>query len=222
MIYRYPRYGELFDAWLAAGKNASRARRVFESRRHSATCRCSRNWHGSMKSFWRTTKTFPAWFASGRDFTRGRAADARTQADRGHRAKCCRSTATSPPADRSKSPPRLSTIRSCRCSAIRNIAEVAHPYVPLPPRFPLSAGCPASVADRARVHGQPHRHCIRSAFGHRKDRSPMKSFISPPKRDSSGPQPTTAFSAARCSRAPCQSSHSIVPIYGSRATIRCT
>ena len=29
LIYRYPRYGELFDAWLAADQNAERARRSF-------------------------------------------------------------------------------------------------------------------------------------------------------------------------------------------------
>jgi len=31
MIYRYPRYGELYDAWLAADRNAGRALRVFTS-----------------------------------------------------------------------------------------------------------------------------------------------------------------------------------------------
>jgi alpha-amylase/alpha-mannosidase (GH57 family) len=29
MIYRYPRYGELFDLWQSSGRNAKRARRVF-------------------------------------------------------------------------------------------------------------------------------------------------------------------------------------------------
>jgi alpha-amylase/alpha-mannosidase (GH57 family) len=29
LIYRYPRYGELFDAWLSSGRNARRARRLF-------------------------------------------------------------------------------------------------------------------------------------------------------------------------------------------------
>ena len=31
MIYRYPRYGELYEAWLAADRNAARALRVFTS-----------------------------------------------------------------------------------------------------------------------------------------------------------------------------------------------
>jgi len=32
MIYRYKRYGELFDAWLASGKSLTRDRRVFDNR----------------------------------------------------------------------------------------------------------------------------------------------------------------------------------------------
>lgn len=32
MIYRYPRYGELFDAWQATGRNFPRATRTFDSR----------------------------------------------------------------------------------------------------------------------------------------------------------------------------------------------
>ena len=31
MIYRYPRYGELFDLWLASGKNTSRAKRLLNT-----------------------------------------------------------------------------------------------------------------------------------------------------------------------------------------------
>src|SRR6266576_1716256 len=29
MIYRYPRYGELYDAWLASGQNVERGRHAF-------------------------------------------------------------------------------------------------------------------------------------------------------------------------------------------------
>ena len=52
MIYRYPRYAELYDAWRELPAAQSRARpRRFDSPGASAICRCSRNWPGSTRSF---------------------------------------------------------------------------------------------------------------------------------------------------------------------------
>ena len=66
MIYRYPRYGELFDA-RRAQKNR-RAQRC-SARRSCATCRCGRSSPGSTRSFRRTTRRFASWIGAGRNFT---------------------------------------------------------------------------------------------------------------------------------------------------------
>ena len=67
MIYRYPRYGELFDAWQRAEGLADRA--ACSARRSFATCRCGRSSPGSTRSFRSTIPEVRDWVERGRNFT---------------------------------------------------------------------------------------------------------------------------------------------------------
>ena len=59
MIYRYPRYGELY-AWSSAT-----AAEPFFARRTCATCRCSPNWPGSTRISWRAIPRLQGLVAQG-------------------------------------------------------------------------------------------------------------------------------------------------------------
>ena len=92
------------------------------------------------------------WIARGRNFT---LADQRRMGEK-QREIIGQGAAGIPEAGRapgrSRSRPRRTTTRSCRCSAIRNIAGVSHPGVPLPPRFRYPQDARLQLAHGARVH----------------------------------------------------------------------
>ena len=112
-------------------------------------------------------------------------------------ARCCRSTRSWPPPGRSKSPPRPTTIPFCRCCAIPISPRVAHPGVPLPPRFRYPEDARRQLAHGARVLRSSISAWRRSGCGPRKARFPTRSSPSPPSWASSGPPPIAACSTAR-------------------------
>ncbi len=150
MIYRYPRYGELFEA-REAQQDVRRARRL-RRRRISAICRCSRSSPGSTKNFRSTIPKCARWIEKGRDYSLddqalmgakqreivGQVIPA-YQAAGGHRP------------DRNFDHAR-STIRSCRCSAIPISPVCRIPHVPLPPRSRYPGGRAHAVANGARLY----------------------------------------------------------------------
>jgi alpha-amylase/alpha-mannosidase (GH57 family) len=139
MIYRYPRYGELFDQWLSTGKNASRARRVMNRQAFRDLQVLSQlAWFD--EEFLERDKDISGLVRKGRDFT----VDEQQMLGRkqievtGKVIPVYRDFAARKQIEVSTTPfyhPILPLI----CDS--QIAEVAHPYVPLPTpyRYPQDA-----------------------------------------------------------------------------------
>ena len=143
MIYRYPRYGELFDAWQAQ-KNSGGASRC-SARRIFATCRCGRSSPGSTRSSRRTTPRCASGSSAGRNFT---PADQRRMGEKqreivGQVLPEYRKLAATGQIEISTTP-YYHPILPLLCDS--NIAGVAHPGVPLPPRFRYPADARRQLA----------------------------------------------------------------------------
>ena len=133
MIYRYPRYGELYDAWQRA-ESVRRARRC-SARRICATCRCGRSSPGSTRSFRQHDPEVRELDRAGPQLHRWPI--------RPHGRKAARDRGPGAAGVSRSWPPRgqieISTtpfyhpILPLLCDS--NIAGVSHPGVPLPPRF---------------------------------------------------------------------------------------
>ena len=133
LIYRYPRYGELFDAWLAAGHNFARARRSFDSRAFRDLQVLSQlAWFD--EEYQLNDPAIRALARKGRDYT---AEDQRQLAGKqtdavGNVMPVYREFSARGQIEISTTPfyhPILPLI----CDS--SVAEVSHPYVPLPTRF---------------------------------------------------------------------------------------
>lgn len=133
MIYRYPRYGELYDAWMASGRNFARARRTLDGRAFRDLQVLSQlAWFD--EEYLTHDAAVRALVAKGRGFSvEDQRLLGRKQLD---------AIANVIPAYkrfRDKGQIEISTtpfyhpILPLLCDS--NIAEVAHPYVPLPSRF---------------------------------------------------------------------------------------
>ena len=195
MIYRYPRYGELYDAWQAQKQSGSRA--SVRRRRISAICRCGRSLPGSTRSSRRRTPEVREWVARGRNFTPGRPARAWARSSARSWARCCRSTGSWRRTGQIEisTTPYYHPILPLLCDS--NIASVAHPSVPLPPRFRYPERCPHAARAGARVHCARSSARRRWACGRRKARSPTRFSPSPRSWASNGPPPIAACSTAR-------------------------
>ena len=102
-----------------AGAEAIRRAATVRRRRNSATCRCGRSSPGSTRSSRPTTPRCASGSQRGRNFTPGRPAPHGREAARDRGPGAAGIPASWPPPARSRSPPRLTTIPSCRCCAIR-------------------------------------------------------------------------------------------------------
>ena len=151
MIYRYPRYGELYDAWQAQQDSGCAQRcsapqdfrdlqmlvaaRLVRRRVSGARPGSSRAGSQRGRNF-----TLDDQALHGRKAARDRGAgDAGIPQAGRHRA-------------RSKSPPRRSIIPFCRWCAIPISPAMSHPDVPLPPRFRYPQDARAQLAHGARIH----------------------------------------------------------------------
>jgi alpha-amylase/alpha-mannosidase (GH57 family) len=133
MIYRYPRYGELYDLWLSSGQNVSRARRIFNAS-------AMRDLQVLSQLAW-----FDEEYHDRDDFIRALGAKGRAYTNEDQRLlgrkqievignviPVYRDFAASGQIEISTTP-FYHPILPLLCDT--QIAEVAHPYVPLPPRF---------------------------------------------------------------------------------------
>ncbi len=133
MIYRYKRYGDLFDAWLSSGKTWARARRVFDTRAFRDLQVLSQlAWFD--EEFLASDKLVNSLAAKGRDYT---LEDQRLLGQKqtevvGKVLPVYREFADKGQIELSTTP-FYHPILPLLCDT--NIAEIAHPYVPLPPRF---------------------------------------------------------------------------------------
>ena len=201
MIYRYPRYGELFEHG-SPQREAPGARGVFAPRT-SAICRCSRSSPGSTKSSRRDDAEVTRLIAQGprllarRPGADGRASSARSWRQRAARLPQVRRARPDRDLDHAVLPSRF-----CRCFAI--------PISP-PSRIPACRCRRASAIPRmrasncrcAREYIEQHvrRRAGRAvAFGRLGLRRSAARW--PRSRASSGPPPTTACSAAPAAAMP--------------------
>ena len=114
MIYRYPRYGELYDAWQA--QKILRAAAMFGPQEIRDLQMWSQlAWFD--EEFQERTRRSAMDSARPRLHPR-RPARGWAKSSAKSSATCCRSTASSPLPDRSRFRPRRITIPSCRCCAI--------------------------------------------------------------------------------------------------------
>ena len=157
MIYRYPRYGEIYDAWRAQkGRNHEppllRRAGISRSAGALATGLVRRGVPGAR------CRTCAALIAKGRNFSLGDQAlmgakqrEILRQGDSGLPA---------PGRDRARSkfPPRRSIIRFCRCVCDSDIAGVSHPGRAAAAALPLSRRMPRRQLQLAREY-------IEAAFG---------------------------------------------------------
>ncbi len=151
MIYRYPRYGELFDAWQSSGRTWARARRVFDAAAFRDLQVLSQlAWFD--EEFLTKDPVIAALVRKGRKFT---AEDQRTLGRKqidviGKVIPVYREFASRGQIELSTTP-YYHPILPLLCDS--NIAEVAHPYVALPPRFQYPQDA-AEQLERARVYMQ--------------------------------------------------------------------
>ena len=133
MIYRYPRYGELFDAWRASGRDFKRARRIF-------TPQAYRDLQVLSQIAWFDEDLLRDDPAARRLAAKGRGFSLEDQAEIGRIQ--IEYLATVIPAYRElaatgqieiSTTPFYHPILPLLCDS--SIAEVAHPHVPLPTRF---------------------------------------------------------------------------------------
>src|SRR4051794_11024095 len=133
LIYRYPRYGELFDAWQSSGRTWTRARRLFDVPAFRDLQVLSQlAWFD--EEFLTKDPVVANLARKGRKFTQE---DQRTLGRKqieviGKVIPVYREFAASGQIELSTTP-YYHPILPLLCDS--NIAEVAHPYVPLPPRF---------------------------------------------------------------------------------------
>lgn len=133
MIYRYPRYGELYDAWQAAGRTFARARRTFDSRAFRDLQVLSQlAWFD--EEYHAHDSLIQALVNKGRDFTlEDQRLLGRKQTEAvGKVLPVYREFASRGQIEISTTP-FYHPILPLLCDT--NIAEVSHPYVPLPTRF---------------------------------------------------------------------------------------
>jgi alpha-amylase/alpha-mannosidase (GH57 family) len=133
MIYRYPRYGEIFDQWLATGRNEQRARRLMNKQAFRDLQVLSQlAWFD--EEFLANDKEIAGLVRKGRDFT----VDEQNMLGRkqtevvGKVIPVYREFAGRGQIEVSTTP-FYHPILPLLCDS--QIAEVAHPYVPLPSRF---------------------------------------------------------------------------------------
>ena len=221
MIYRYPRYGELYELWQASGRNvAARAAHVQRAgvarsagavaarlvRRGVPRARSRRFARSSPRA---ATYTLEDQRLLGRKQIEV-IGNVHSRLPRVRRARA-----------RSRSRRRRSITRSCRCCAIRKIAEVSHPYVPLPPRFRYPQDARDQLETAREYMTAEHRRQPRGLWPSEGSVSD-EALRSPPRPASSGPRPTTACSAARSNHDAGPSSRPTGLICGSRTAARCT
>ncbi|MBM3747358.1 MAG: glycoside hydrolase [Acidobacteria bacterium] len=149
MIYRYPRYGELYDAWRAADRNPQRARLLFGTQAvRDLQVLSQLAWFD--EEYLARDAEVRELAAQGRDFTLGdQQAMARKQREilgavlPVHREFLERGQIEI------STTPFYHPILPLLCDS--NIAEVAHPYVPLPSRFRYPADARLQL-ERARIY----------------------------------------------------------------------
>jgi alpha-amylase/alpha-mannosidase (GH57 family) len=133
MIYRYPRYGEIFDQWLATGRNEQRARRLMNKQAFRDLQVLSQlAWFD--EEFLANDKDVAGLVRKGRDFTvdeQHMLGRKQTEAI-GKVIPVYREFAGRGQIEVSTTP-FYHPILPLLCDS--QIAEVAHPYVPLPSRF---------------------------------------------------------------------------------------
>jgi hypothetical protein len=130
MIYRYPRYGELFDAWQSQKNSGARA---LSARRISAICRCGRSSPGSTRiSGARPRSARMGARAGAISRSPTSAAWAQAARNRGPGAAGVPQAGGTGQIEISTTP-YYHPILPLLCDS--NIASVSHPNVPLPPRF---------------------------------------------------------------------------------------
>ena len=137
MIYRYPRYGEIYDDWQLTGRNVARAARMFDAAKF-------RDLQVLSQLAW-----FDEEYHDKDDFIRGLVKKARNFSLEDQRllgTYQARAAANVIPAYRAaaargqievSTTPFYHPILPLLCDT--QIAETAHPYVPLPPRFQYPA-----------------------------------------------------------------------------------
>lgn len=133
MIYRYPRYGELYEAWMASGKNLARAQRYFDAAGlRDLQVLSQLAWFD--EEFLEKDADIRALVAKVRGFTR----DDQLLIGRKEVEVCGKVLPVYTEFARRgqieiSTTPFYHPILPLLCDS--NIAEVAHPYVPLPSRF---------------------------------------------------------------------------------------
>jgi len=195
MIHRYPRYGELFDAWQAQKKSGSW--RLFGAQ----GIRDLQMWSQLAwfdEEFQASDPEVREWIARERNFT---LADQRRMGEKQREivGKCCRSTRNWRAPARSKSPPRPITTPSCRCCAIPTSPAWRTPTFRCPSDSAIQATPACNWRGRASTaHGCSQQR--RWACGRRKARSPTRFSRSPRSWALSGPPPIAACSTGRWGR----------------------
>jgi alpha-amylase/alpha-mannosidase (GH57 family) len=133
MIYRYPRYGELYDAWNIAGRNFTRARRTFDTRAFRDLQVLSQlAWFD--EEFHEKDEFIRALVRKGRDFTlEDQRLLGRKQTEVVSKVLPVYTDFAARGQIEISTTPFYHPILPLLCDS--DIAGVAHPYVPLPPRF---------------------------------------------------------------------------------------
>ncbi len=193
MIHRYPRYGELFDAWQAQKNSGSRSLFGVQDFRDLQMW-SQLAWFD--EEFQEHDPEVRDWMRRGRDFT---LADQRRMGEKqreivGQVLPEYRKLAAAGQIEISTTP-YYHPILPLLCDS--NIAAVSHPGVPLPPRFryPQDARRQLAMAreyDRAIFRRGAGGAMALGRLGFGRSSSP-----SPPSWDSNGPPPTAACSTAR-------------------------
>jgi alpha-amylase/alpha-mannosidase (GH57 family) len=194
MIYRYPRYGELFDLWQASGRNFSRAKRSFDPRAlRDLQVLSQLAWFD--EEYQQHDGLVRALVRKGRDFTvedQRQLSRKQTEVIGNVMPAYCDFAARG--RIEISTTPFYHPILPLICDS--SIAEVAHPYVPLPSRF--------RHPEDAREHLTRSRSFMRErldtsppASGRRKARSATRPSALRRSAGSAGSRATTAFSGAR-------------------------
>ena len=156
LIYRYPRYAELFEAWHAADRSPKRARRLFNAHAFRDLQVLSQlAWFD--EEFVENDPDVRALAHKGRDYTRDEQAlmGRKQQEIVGRVAGVYREFAARGQIEISTTP-YYHPILPLLCDS--NIAEVSHPYVALPPRF--------RHPDDARIQLERAREYMQGRLGH--------------------------------------------------------